>query len=79
MQFLNNNLNDYVVYISYGFNIFKINKDLGFKTSPDIGAIYQINNLSLNLLYAYDFPVLMNSKFNLNRNRIALKLGYILN
>lgn len=76
MFFHKKNFDDFFVYVGFELNIFKINRNYGLKTSTEIGIIYHSDKFSFNVFYAYDLPMLINNSFSLNKNRIALKLGY---
>ena len=70
-------INDYVIYLATEINTFYINRNLGLKTSPELGVVFHIGDFCFNMFYAYDIPFINTKSFNMNSNRIVLKFGFI--
>jgi hypothetical protein len=75
--------NSFIPLLGIEASWFSFNESKGLLISPRAGfhfsTLSDISGLSIQLLYAYDFSLMQEQTFPVNRNRVTLKLGLDLN
>ena len=69
-----------MLYVGMSSVFFSINDHRSVNTAPELGLYIpkSINNfgVSINIYYGYDISLSMWESYNLNRNRITVKIGF---